>query len=77
MAQQTEVRRTGRGFFRRSKDPVKVTALLYLKEALIGENYEDCADFVRIAREFGALDFEIQNILENPRGAFKFTPRLK
>lgn len=49
------------------RNPVKVTALLYLRDALLQERYEDCAEFVRTAREFGAKPFEIQNLLEDPR----------
>ncbi len=51
----------------RARDPVKLTALIYLREALISERYEDCADFISIAKEFGALDAEIRVLLENPR----------
>ena len=32
--------------------PVKTTALLYLKQALMKEQYELCSDFIAIAREF-------------------------
>jgi len=56
-----------RGFLRVKKNPVKLTALLYLREALLGERYEECAGFIRIAKEFGAEVFEIQNLLEDPR----------
>ena len=52
---------------RTSKHPVKLTALLYLKEALLDEVYEECAGAIEIAREFGAEDFEVQNLLEDPR----------
>lgn len=48
------------------KDPVKLTALLYLREALLAERYEECPEFIAIATEFGAQDFEIRNILEVP-----------
>ena len=44
-----------------------MTALLYLKEALLNEVYENCALAIEIAKEFGAEDFEIQNLLEDPR----------
>jgi hypothetical protein len=44
-----------------------LTALLYLREALLQERYEDCAEFINTAREFGAEFFEIQNILEDAR----------
>ena len=60
-------KRAAPGFFRVKKDPVKLTALLYLREALLKENYEDCAEFIATAREFGAQTFEIQNILEDPK----------
>lgn len=49
------------------KHPVKLTALLYLKEALFKEQYELCSDLISIAREFGAASFEIQDLLEDPR----------
>lgn len=52
---------------RRSRDPVKLTALIYLREALINARYEDCAEFIAIAKEFGALDEEIRILLEDPR----------
>lgn len=55
------------GFFVLNKDPVKLTALLYLREALLREQYELCAEFVKIAVEFGANRLEIQNLLEDPR----------
>jgi hypothetical protein len=46
---------------------VKLTALIYLREALIEARYESCADFIAIAKEFGALDAEIRMLLEDPR----------
>ena len=52
---------------RRSRDPVKLTALIYLREALIEERYEECAEIIAIAKEFGALDAEIRILLEDPR----------
>jgi len=55
------------GFFAVNKDPVKLTALLYLREALLREQYEECAEFIATAKEFGANEFEIQNLLEDPR----------
>ena len=48
-------------------EPVKLTALIYLKQALLKEHYEICADLIAIAKEFGAKDFEIRNLLEDPR----------
>ena len=52
---------------RTSRHPVKTTALTYLREALLEEVYEDCALAIKIAKEFGAQEFEIQNLLEDPR----------
>lgn len=49
------------------RDPVKLTALLYLREALLTEKYEECREIIAIARQLGAGDFEVQNILEDPR----------
>ena len=52
---------------RTSQHPVKLTALLYLKEALLNEAYEECPAAIEVAKEFGAQDFEIKNLLEDPR----------
>ena len=50
-----------------SHHPLKLTALLYLKEALWKERYEICAEIVATAKEFGARAFEVQDLLEDPR----------
>lgn len=55
------------GLTRIKKNPVKLTALLYLREALLEERYEECAEIIAIAHEFGAHDFEIQYLLEDAR----------
>ncbi|MCM8775635.1 MAG: hypothetical protein NC930_04705 [Candidatus Omnitrophica bacterium] len=55
------------GFRRISKNAVKLTALLYLREALLKEKYEECADLIAIAKEFGAGEFEIRYLLEDFR----------
>ncbi len=52
---------------RRSRDPVKLTALIYLRECLILEKYEDCPEIIAIALEFGALSEEIRVLLEDSR----------
>ncbi len=49
------------------KHPVKLTALLYLKEALRKEQYEICSDVIAVAKEFGATASEVQSLLEDPR----------
>ena len=52
---------------RRPSHPLKVTALWYLKESLVREQYEKCAEIVALAKEFGAQDFEVRDLLEDPR----------
>ncbi len=49
------------------KDPVRLTALLYLKEALLAERFEECREIIAIAYEFGATENDIQALLEDPR----------
>lgn len=49
------------------RDPVKLTALLYLKEAVLAERYEECPEFIRVAKEFGAKQEEVYELLEDPR----------
>ncbi len=49
------------------KHPIKLTALLYLREALIKQQYELCPEIISIAREFGAANFEIEDLLEDQR----------
>ena len=66
MVWATDLNRTARRR-RTSRHPVKVTALVYLKEALLNEAYEVCPLVIEIAKEFGAEEFEIQNLLEDPR----------
>ena len=49
------------------KHPVGLTALVYLKEALLRERYENCAEIIALAKEFGAENYQIRNLLEDPR----------
>jgi len=49
------------------KNPVKLTALLYLREALLRERYERAPEFIAVAREFGAVEREIEELLEDAR----------
>lgn len=49
------------------KHPIKLTALLYLRDAIKRERYEECAEIISVAQEFGARPFEIQDLLEDPR----------
>ena len=53
--------------FKAEKHPVKLTALLYLKEALQKEQYEVCPELILAAKEFGATQKEIRYLLEDPR----------
>ena len=51
----------------RTLNPLKFTALLYLKEALVGEKYEQCPEIISLAYELGAKGFEVDALLEDPR----------
>ena len=66
MAPQIQ-QRTRNGSSRRLGNPLRLTALLYLKDALLTERYEECAEIIAWAQEFGALDNEIRYLLEDPR----------
>lgn len=43
--------------------PLKHTALLYIREARDAENFEVMAEMIEAAREFGAVEAEIQHAL--------------
>ena len=49
------------------RHPLRLTSLLYLREALLEERYEECAQMVEVAKEFGATEMEIRILLEDPR----------
>lgn len=66
MATRLNVRRIGNLLWI-TRHPVKLTALLYLREALLEERYEDCAQMIAIAQEFGAAPVEIKFLLEDAR----------
>ena len=55
------------GWIRINKNPIKTSALFTLREVLLKEKYEECAEVIAIAYEFGANEMEVQNILEDPR----------
>ena len=65
MNTKTAIRRPLNG--KSNRDPVRLTALLYLQEALLQERYEDCKDIIAIAYEFGAAEVDVQNLLEDSR----------
>lgn len=50
-----------------SNDVLKKTALIYLRDALLEEQYESCTGLVAAAKEFGATTEEIGYLLEDPR----------
>lgn len=54
-------------YVRVRRHPVKLTALLYLRDALRRERYEICPEYIAVAREFGAVEREIEELLEDPR----------
>lgn len=47
--------------------PLKLTSLLYLKEALLKERYEECPAIISLAKEYGASENQIRYLLEDPR----------
>ena len=50
-----------------AEHPIRITALLALKQALLQEKYEECAEIIAVAKEFGAADQEVYYLLEDPR----------
>lgn len=44
---------------------LKLTSLLYLKEALIKQEYEQCAHIIKQAKKFGANQAEIKKIISS------------
>lgn len=42
---------------------LKVTALLYLKEALYKQKYEQCPELVQTAKRYGATTEDIQTVI--------------
>jgi hypothetical protein len=43
--------------------PVLLTALMYLRDALKQERYEDCDDFIAIAKDYGVHYWDLHRIL--------------
>jgi len=48
---------------RHTDHTLKQTALLYLREALRKDEYEDCAELIKNAKRFGALQAEITQLI--------------
>ncbi|OGX06290.1 MAG: hypothetical protein A2Z88_00580 [Omnitrophica WOR_2 bacterium GWA2_47_8] len=46
-----------------NSDTLKVTALLYFKEALAQERYEECAELIQAAKNFGVEQDEVKGII--------------
>ena len=53
--------------------PVGLTALVYLKEALRNERYEECLEIIKYAREAGVSEDYIQKVLSKVRGVLFLT----
>ena len=49
------------------RHPIRLSALMALKHALVEEKYEECREIIAIAKEFGASDWEIYYLLEDMR----------
>lgn len=49
----------------RNLHPIKVTALVYLREVLLAEKYEECSEIIKIGREFGATNREVHKVLNS------------
>ena len=65
---KTNTRSIKNAFGRRNRrSPLRLTALLYLREALINERYENCREIIAYARLFGAAQADIRILLEDPR----------
>ena len=52
---------------KQERNPLRLTALLYLKDALVRERYEECSEIIRYAYLFGAREPDIEALLEDPR----------
>ena len=55
-------------------ETLKATSLLYFKEALLNEEYEDCEELIRIAKRFGATQSEISGVVAECNRGMKVAP---
>ncbi|GEM_PF-1041006 len=46
-----------------ANDLLKATSLLYLKDALEGQRYEECAALIQSAKDYGADLSEVSNVI--------------
>lgn len=46
-----------------SNEVLKETALLYLSDALIKQSFEECAQLIELAKQFGALESEVSEAI--------------
>ena len=53
---------------------LKVTALIYLKEALQNEKYEECTELTKIAKRFGARTSEIKGVITESNRGMRVAP---
>ena len=67
MNQQLNTRNVTGARRRAVLNPVALTALVYLREALLEERYEDCPQILQVAREFNVPEVRILWLLEDPR----------
>jgi hypothetical protein len=51
---------------------LKATSLLYFKEALFNEEYEDCKELVRLAKRFGARKGDIREVIADSNRGVRF-----
>ena len=42
---------------------LKITSLIYFKEALEQQRYEECLELIQIAKQFGAIQEEINDVI--------------
>jgi hypothetical protein len=50
---------------------IKLIALIKLRKAILEERYEECSEFIALARKWGAKSSEIKNLLKNPVEGFE------
>ena len=57
------VKAEGLGLANGADSLLKETSLLYLKDALQGERYEECAALIQSAKGFGASSREVSDVI--------------
>ncbi len=54
-----------------ANEVLKLTSLIYLKEALLTQQFENCAALIREAKIFGAQQKEISDVIAEALGGVK------